>query len=143
MIASNASNKLSKRKVTKIIIIASLILSLTLFGIIFLFWDSGIIDIEYFNKEFFNLFPAIIGTIVGLLLIVGSIYLIKKKGKIEYKTFPIYGLSIITEGIGASLEGVYEISLEVLGFFLLLTAITIDIKQKIGLYQFFKKVWVK
>ena len=97
--------------------------------------NFGSVIIEIFT---FNRLPLIVGGFTSLSILIGTIYLwITKRFKSEYKTYPIYAISALLEGIGATIRSNYKVFFIFLGFLLILIAISIDVRKKTGLYQYF------
>jgi uncharacterized membrane protein YesL len=115
----------------------SITISFAIFCIILYLLYKDLINIELLeNKGIDNIF-ATLSFLIGLLMIFGSVYLVKFKNKYAYKTFPIYGLSMIAESIELLIGGTDGAWFSTLSSILLIVAILIDYKYKTGLYHIF------
>ena len=77
------------------------------------------------------MFGPVVGSVVGVIFI--GIYLKYGRGKKEYKTIPIYGISALMQGYSGLFPERYEMALTAIAFLLLGIALYIDFKYKKGL----------
>jgi len=123
-------------KIQKITIF-SITISFAFFCIILFLSYKDLINVEFLENKGTNILFASLSFLLGLLLIIGAVYLVKIKNKYAYKTFPIYGLSMIAENIELLVGGTDDTLFPNLSSILLIVAILIDYKYKTGLYHIF------
>lgn len=126
-------------KRNKLILIV-LTISLSFFSIIIALLSTKIIEPELLSSKLFSVvIPLVTGVMVSAIFIIGYFYLVRSGNlKEKYKTLPIYGIAVILEAFGDMLSEKYAFIFMILSTLLLIIAVTIDIRQKIGIYLLFK-----
>jgi hypothetical protein len=123
------------------LVLLVLSISLACFVIVTALISRRIISPEMLSvKSFSILIPLVTGIVVSTIFIGGYFYF-ARSGKIKdkYKTLPIYGIAVMLEAAGDMISERYALILMILSGLILAIAITIDIRQKVGLYLLFKK----
>lgn len=126
-------------KRNKVILIV-LTTSLVFFLIVIALLSMRVITQELLTSKLFSVvIPLVTGVVVGVTIIVGYFYLIRS-GKLQekYKTLPVYGIAVILEAIGEVFSEKYAFIFMILSTLLLVLAIAVDIRKKIGIYLLFK-----
>jgi hypothetical protein len=120
------------------VLISALIISISFsFGVLFLVGHDSLYGL-FSSFSFYRWLLPVVICFVGLSLVIGILFLHKTgRWKPEHKTYPIYAISILFEGIGEIMEGSYQLIFVSSGFLMIIIALSIDIRKKIGLYHFF------
>jgi hypothetical protein len=122
------------------IILSVMAISLVFFLLIIVLVSTKIIAPELLlTRSFFAAIPIVTGAVVGAIFIFGYFYFVRS-GKLQekYKTLPVYGIAVILEAFGDMLNGKYAFIFMIVSTLLLVIAVTVDVRQKVGLYLFFK-----